>query len=148
MLITPSGGLVMRRLFSCWLVILAASAAPAGPAAESDGPSDEMLLRRARVPADDAGLLEFFRKRVAGAAGEVAGARAALGVRDGKLDPALAAALDDREPARRAAAALVLGRYGTSEQRAAVRRLLTDREAKVRLRAAQGLLAARDGTAL
>jgi hypothetical protein len=67
-----------------------------------------------------------------------------LGVRDGKVDPELAAALHDRTPERRAAAGLVLGRSGTAEQRAAVRGLLTDADPRVRFRAAQGLLAGRD----
>jgi hypothetical protein len=71
-----------------------------------------------------------------------------LGVRDGKADPDLAKALQDSSPERRAAAALVLGRSGTAEQRAAVRALLTDADARVRFRAAQGLLAGRDREAL
>ena len=71
-----------------------------------------------------------------------------VGVRDGKIDPDLANALQDRAPERRAAAALVLGRSGTAEQRAAVRGLLGDADARVRFRAAQGLLAGRDRDAL
>jgi hypothetical protein len=65
-----------------------------------------------------------------------------------KVDPVVAAALRDPVPARRAAAALVLGRDGTTEQRAAVRKLLTDRDPKVRFRAAQGLLAVREKAAV
>jgi hypothetical protein len=72
----------------------------------------------------------------------------ALGVQGGKPDPALTAALRDREPGRRAAAALVVGLAGGSEQRSVVRRLLTDPHPKVRFRAAQGLLAAHDKTAV
>jgi hypothetical protein len=71
-----------------------------------------------------------------------------LGVRAGKVDPVLAAALTDPEPERRAAAALVIGRSGTPEQRAAVGRLLKDANAMVRLRAAQGLTAGGDRTAI
>jgi HEAT repeat protein len=67
-----------------------------------------------------------------------------LGVRDGQVDPGLAAALRDKAPERRAAAGLVLGRSGTAEQRAAVRGLLTDADPRVRFRAAQGLLAGRE----
>jgi hypothetical protein len=53
----------------------------------------------------------------------------------------------DPEPSRRGAAALALGRHGDAKQRAAVRRILqTDLSLSVRLRAAQGLLEARDPT--
>ena len=72
----------------------------------------------------------------------------ALTVRQGKVDAALAAALRDAAPARRAVAACIVGRRGDAEQRAAVRKLLTDTEPEVRLRAAQGLLAARDAAGL
>jgi HEAT repeats len=71
-----------------------------------------------------------------------------LGVADGKVDPALVAALQDHAPERRAAAALVVGRYGGEEQRTAVRKLLNDGDVRVRFRAAQGLLAARDKSAV
>jgi hypothetical protein len=71
-----------------------------------------------------------------------------LGVRDGKVAPDLAAALQDRAPERRAAAALVLGRSGTAEQRGGVRALLNDADARVRFRAAQGLLAGHDREAI
>ena len=56
--------------------------------------------------------------------------------------------LTDREPARRAAAAVLLGRYGNAEQKAAVRKLLADADPTIRVRAAQGLLAGRDKAAL
>jgi len=61
-----------------------------------------------------------------------------------KIDPALAAALMDPLPLRRSLAALVLGREGSALQRAEVRKLLSDKDASVRFRAAQGLLCARD----
>jgi HEAT repeat protein len=72
----------------------------------------------------------------------------ALSVREPRLDPALMAALQDSHPARRAAAALVLGRVGDRDQVQAVHPLLKDGEARVRFRAAQGLLAARDRAAV
>jgi hypothetical protein len=72
----------------------------------------------------------------------------ALVVREGRLDPALTDALTDALPARRAAAACIVGRRGDAEQRAAVRKLLKDSDAEVRLRAAQGLLACGDGAGL
>jgi hypothetical protein len=73
---------------------------------------------------------------------------AVVGVKDGKPDRVFAGVLKDRDPVRRAAAALVLGRSGNSEQRDAVRALLTDSDPRVRFRAAQGLLAARDKEAI
>src|SRR5262249_19866067 len=79
---------------------------------------------------------------------EVCTTLALLGVQDGKVAAVLPPALEDKTAIRRAAAALVLGRSGTAEQRAAVRGLLDDADAGVRLRAAQGLLAGRDGRAV
>lgn len=58
--------------------------------------------------------------------------------------PALVAALADKIPTRRAVAACILGHRGTGEQRAGVKKLLAEPDATVRLRAAQGLLAARE----
>jgi HEAT repeat protein len=66
----------------------------------------------------------------------------------GKLDPALLSALKDRAPARRAAAACIVACRGNAQERAGVRQLLTDPDAMVRLRVAQGLLAARDKSGL
>jgi hypothetical protein len=71
-----------------------------------------------------------------------------LGGDAGKVDPAVAAALTDPSAVRRAAAALVLGRFGTPEQRKAVRRLLDDNDPVLRLRAAQGLVSGGDREAL
>jgi HEAT repeat protein len=62
----------------------------------------------------------------------------------GKTHPALVAALHDKRAGPRAVAACLLGRVGDQTQKDSVRRLLGDREPAVRLRAAQGLLAARD----
>ena len=73
---------------------------------------------------------------------------ATLGVSEGKVAPTLIAARGDREPARRAAAALVLGRSGTREQRTLVQAMLSDSRPLVRFRAAQGLLAGREPTAI
>ncbi len=61
-------------------------------------------------------------------------------------DTALVAALADEHPARRAAAGHVLGRR--SEMQAEVRKLLSDKDALVRFRSAQGLLAGGDRTAV
>jgi hypothetical protein len=82
------------------------------------------------------------------AAEEVRNALAAVAVRDGKADAALVAALADKLPLKRAAAAVALARAGAKEQMAAVRRLLRDPEAAVRLRVALALAAARDKDAV
>jgi HEAT repeat protein len=71
-----------------------------------------------------------------------------LSVRSPGIDSALLDALKDAQPVRRAAAALVLGQVGAKDDCAAVRTALKDADARVRLRAAQGLLAARDKAAL
>lgn len=71
-----------------------------------------------------------------------------VGVKKGKVDPALFAALRDPEIARRSAAALVVGRYGTAQERQAVQPLLKNASLTVRLRAAQGLIAAGDASAI
>src|SRR5262249_12464741 len=72
----------------------------------------------------------------------------ALGVRDGKVDPALLAALTDRLPLRRAVAAEVLAAVGGARHRAAVRKLLADAHRGVRLHVAVALTYARDRAAV
>jgi HEAT repeat protein len=69
-----------------------------------------------------------------------------LARRDEKVLAPLVRALGDPVPIRRRAAACIVGRLGSAEQRAAVRRLLDDNDPEVRLRAAQGLLAAGEQT--
>jgi HEAT repeat protein len=64
-----------------------------------------------------------------------------LAGKDLKTLAVLAGALADRQPARRAVAACILGRRGDVTQKKAVAGLLTDPSPDVRLRAAQGLLA-------
>jgi HEAT repeat protein len=66
----------------------------------------------------------------------------------GKPDPALVAALRDDQAPRRAAAGYVLGRRAEEPVQAEVRKLLADRDMAVRFRAAQGLLAGRDRSAV
>ncbi|MCI0464641.1 MAG: HEAT repeat domain-containing protein, partial [Gemmataceae bacterium] len=72
----------------------------------------------------------------------------ALAVVQGQVHPSLVAALHDLLPARRAAAACIMARVGDSKQRAVVGKLLKDPDPLVRLRAAQGLLATKDATAI
>ncbi|HKB35999.1 MAG TPA: HEAT repeat domain-containing protein, partial [Gemmataceae bacterium] len=80
---------------------------------------------------------------------EALNALLAVGILGGKADNALVRALDDKDPSRRAAAALVLGHSGTAALREKVSGLLkTEADPKVRLRGAQGLLAARDKRAV
>jgi HEAT repeat protein len=79
---------------------------------------------------------------------EAVNALCLLSVRQSGIDPLLSAALHDGSPARRAAAAYVLGRTGTADHCLAARKLLDDPEATVRFRAAQGLLFARDKQAV
>ncbi len=75
-------------------------------------------------------------------------ALAALARRDGKLEPALARALDDPLPLRRLAAAEAILAAGALEQRAAVRKLLRDADQLVRLRTALALASKRDRLAI
>jgi HEAT repeat protein len=107
------------------------------------------LLRVRRPAGAVAVLLEYLPSAADEAVeDEVCITLALLGVEDGKVAAELAGALQDKTGVRRAAAALVLGRSGNTEQRAAVRGLLADADAGVRFRAAQGLLAGRDGRAV
>jgi HEAT repeat protein len=71
-----------------------------------------------------------------------------LAAAGGKLHPALLKALTDKTPARRAVAACIVGRVGEAEQKKAVEKLLKDKNAEVRLRAAQGLLVARNAASV
>jgi HEAT repeat protein len=67
---------------------------------------------------------------------EIGKALTAVAFRDGKADPALLKALDDPVPLRRALAGAALCRKEQPEQRPAVRKLLRDSRAMVRLRVA------------
>jgi len=67
---------------------------------------------------------------------------------DDKAIPILEKSLRDPSSLRRGAAAYVLGRNDNKDVQAAVAKLLDDSDAKVRLRAAQGLLAGRNKLAL
>jgi hypothetical protein len=71
-----------------------------------------------------------------------------VGMHDGKADPALSKALKDSLPRRRAIAAYLLGQAGNKDLQAEAARLLDDADLKVRLRAAQGLLAGQNKRAV
>jgi len=78
---------------------------------------------------------------------EVLACLAVLGKEESRLAP-MRPALRDRAAIKRAAAGFVLGRSSEAKLREEVRKLLGDGEPMVRLRAAQGLLAARDKIAV
>jgi HEAT repeat protein len=101
-------------------------------------------LLRHRPPGTAEALLEYLPEADAETAEEIWQGITAVAVRDGTIDVDLRSALEDKAPPRRALAALLLGRYGGEEHRAAVRKCLSDTDPDVRLRAAQGLLAARE----
>jgi HEAT repeat protein len=107
-----------------------------------------LLLRRRPAGADGALLRYLPFARAEAIQEDIYYGLDALAARDGKTLTALAAALTDAAPARRAVAACILGRRGNADQRAAVRKVLADADALVRLRAAQGLLAGKDKAAL
>jgi hypothetical protein len=79
---------------------------------------------------------------------ELVASLAAVANLDGKPDPALQAALRDKHAVCRAAAAEILGRSASAEQRGNVKALLADAEPRVRLRAAKGLLEGKDKDAV
>jgi hypothetical protein len=62
------------------------------------------------------------------------------------VDPLFEDYLNDSIPIRRSIAGLLLARFGTSDQKLKSKKLLTDESPVVRLRTAQGLLAAGDKT--
>jgi HEAT repeat protein len=79
---------------------------------------------------------------------EVRGALAAVAVRNGKADPAIVKALDDKLAVRRGVAAEALALGGAADQRDAVRKLLKDSDSSVKLRVALALATARDRDAV
>jgi hypothetical protein len=80
--------------------------------------------------------------------GEVQSALGYLALRDGKVEPGLVKALEDKQPGRRAAAAEAIAAANLADQRDAVRVLLKDADATVRLRAALALAGAQDRDAV
>ncbi len=140
--ITSADAEVARRARAC-LEEIDRGPGPALPAAAA------RLLARRKPPGAIEVLLRYApHADDASVEDEVAAALAALGLRNGKADPALLAALADKEPARRAVAVAAVGRATDPAQRAAARRLLDDPEAAVRYRAALAALAARDRAGL
>ncbi len=134
---------VVRRAELCLQHIQAKDSGPAVPAAAARllavrKPAGTAKILLAFVPfADDDSVLE-----------EIRGALAAVALRDGKPEPALVAALADKMPIRRAAAAEALCRAGVAGQRPALRKMLQDPEPAVRLRVALALAAAKEKEAI
>jgi HEAT repeat protein len=79
---------------------------------------------------------------------ELAAIVADLGVRDGKPDPAVLAAVQHPSPACRIAAARCLARAAETEYRSIARRLLDDANPRVRLVSGLSLLGVQDKTAV
>jgi HEAT repeat protein len=71
-----------------------------------------------------------------------------LAISKGKVHPAIVSALKDELPTRRAIAAALLGRFGNAEQKTQVAALLHDKDPEVRFRAAHGLVASGNRSAL
>jgi HEAT repeat protein len=113
-----------------------------------DGAAVRVL--QARRPAEVVGVLLGYLPTTddEGVVEEIRAALINLGPCDGRVEPALVAALNDPAPARRGLASLVVGRYGTADQQAQVRGLLADKDLKVRFLAAEGLLAGHDKRAI
>jgi hypothetical protein len=133
---------VKRRAEECLAAVVTGAAAARTAAAAR--------LLAVRKPAGSAAallaFLPFAEDEVA--ADEIVNTLVAVGAPEGKIDAAVSDALTDKEPVRRAAAALLLGRHGSAEQKAAVRKLLADADPTIRVRAAQGLLAGREKLAI
>jgi HEAT repeat protein len=95
------------------------------------------LVAYRKPPGAAAALLNFLPfAEDAPTAADVQAALIDVAVRDGKPEKAVVQALEDKSPLRRAAAAEALGWAGGPNQRQAVRKLLKDADAAVRMRAA------------
>jgi HEAT repeat protein len=107
------------------------------------------LLARHRPAGTAEALLEFLpNAEDAAVLDEARAALAAVSYRDGKPEPALLRALDDKLALRRAAAVAALCRHGTRGHRAALGKLLADPVPSVRLRAALALAQASNAEAV
>jgi outer membrane protein assembly factor BamB len=120
----------------------------AGPSAAVMSAAARLLARR--KPAGSAEVLLAYAPRMTGEAGadDVLAALAAVAVRDGKPEPVLVKALEDKSPGRRAAAAVALARGGARDALPAVRKLLQDADTSVRLRTALALVALKESEAV
>jgi hypothetical protein len=134
---------ISRRAQECLRQIVEKGTATALPAAAA-------RLLAVRKPAGATEVLLGYLASADNATGaeEVRNALAALAVRDGQPDRALVEALTDRLAIRRAAAAEALCRGNAVAAYPAVRKLLADPDAGVRLQAALGLAGAKEKDAI
>jgi HEAT repeat protein len=133
---------VVRRAEEC-LRLLKRGAGAAVPAAVA------RLLGHRKVAGAIKDLLAFLPFSDNDSVAEaVRASLTALAVQDGKPDPLLVTALNDKDPMRRAAAAEALTRSGAAGQDAAIRKLLGDPEPSVRLHVAMVLIAAKEKDAI
>ena len=101
-------------------------------------PAEAAAALLAYLPsAEDEGVVETIRQ-----------ALTELAVRNGKAEPALLAALDDSTAVKRAAAAVALCRAAVPEAKVGVRKLLRDRDPRVRMSVALALTVTRDKDAI
>jgi HEAT repeat protein len=133
---------VVRRAEECLSLI------KSGAGSATDMAALRLVAARKPPGAAEALLayLPFATNHLASA--EVKTALTAVALRDGHADKAVVAALTDKMPQRRAAAALALCRACGSEQHKAVRPLLQDADLTVRLHAAIALAEAHDKEAV
>ncbi len=107
------------------------------------------VLARQKPPQAAAALLAYLPSAEDNFVAEtIRQALAALAVRDGKAEPALVAALDDKSALQRAAAAVALCHSQLPDVMPKVRKLLHDSDPRVRLRLGLALLAHRDKDAM
>jgi hypothetical protein len=119
------------------------------PSGQVLAPAVARLLVKKRPPGSVETVLRYLPYAVdQDTIDEVCFGLEAIVVKQEQLDPSLLAALRDPFPIRRAIAACLVGSRGNPEQRAQIRKLWTDPDRGVRLRAAQGLLAAREKEAI
>jgi HEAT repeat protein len=107
------------------------------------------LLALRKPPGAAEALLNFLPfSEDDGMAEEIRSALAAVALSEGKVDPVLLRALEDKLPVRRAAAGEAIIQSGDKENRPAVAKLLKDADPSVRLQIGQTLLSARDKEAV
>lgn len=134
---------VRRRVAEC----LAAIEAVTTPEVESAA----LRVLRDRKPAGSCKALLAYLSTVRdpGVEEDALAALLALAVVDGKVDADVVSGMKDSDAVRRGAAVLILARSGSKEQQDQVRQLLrSDPASLVRLRGAQGLVAAKDRNAV
>jgi HEAT repeat protein len=120
-----------------------------GGAAVNVAAAAALVLARRRPDGAVEALLNFLPSLADdNLAEEVRNVLADLAVRDGKPEPVLVAALADKSPAKRAAAAVALCRAKVTDELPAVRKLLDDADPVVRSRAALALAALREKAAV